>query len=303
MKKKYLITGCNGMLGSNLVKLFKKKKINFYGFHRDQHDKKKKLLFVNLKNKNIVSRKLKKINPDIVIHTAGLVDIDLCEKNKKLCKKINIQYLNNLIKPLTKNVIFIFISSDQVYGRSRNTKEGNLHLKPLNNYGKYKLLSEKIVMDNFKNFIIIRTNIFGLNFNYKEKGFIHWVLEKISKKEIIYGFKNYFFHPINAYFLAEIIVKLVNLKFTGIINIGSKNKISKYNFLKKIYSIFNLEKKSLKKINANKKFFKNRNQTLSIDIKKLNKLGIKTPSIAKSISLLKKHIKHDKVFKKNFKFV
>ena len=60
MKEKYLITGCNGMLGSNLVKLFKKKKINFYGFHRDQHDKKKKTIIRKFKKQKYCFKKIKK---------------------------------------------------------------------------------------------------------------------------------------------------------------------------------------------------------------------------------------------------
>ena len=297
MKKKYLITGCNGMLGSNLVKLFKRKKINFYGFHKDKDKNNKKLKFVNLNNKKLLSKNLKQIDPDVVIHTAGLVNIELCEKNYNLSKRHNITTLQNLISNLSKDTYFIFISSDQVYGKNKTASELNENLKPLNIYGMHKLLSEKLVKNYFNKYIIIRTNIFGLNYN-NNKGFAHWILGHINNRTVATTFKNYFFHPINAYFLGKIILKLTNVNFTGIINIGSKNKISKYLFVKKFYKIFKIKNNTTNSVKAPKKFFKIRNEILNLNIKKMLKLRIKVPSIDQSIKLLKKHLNENKSLQK-----
>ena len=82
LNKKIMITGCNGMLGGNLFRLFKKNKYNFFGIHKTKKVKNSKIKFyLDLNNKNNVKIFIKKQKPKIVIHTAGLVDLNLCQKN------------------------------------------------------------------------------------------------------------------------------------------------------------------------------------------------------------------------------
>ena len=171
LNKKIMITGCNGMLGGNLFRLFKKNKYNFFGIHKTKKVKNSKIKFyLDLNNKNNVKIFIKKQKPKIVIHTAGLVDLNLCQKKPKLSYKYNIQTLKNLISTLNVDTYFIFISSDQVYGKNKKASEETKNLKPLNVYGKHKLISENLVKKYFKNYMIIRTNIFGLNHNNFNKG-------------------------------------------------------------------------------------------------------------------------------------
>jgi dTDP-4-dehydrorhamnose reductase len=295
-KQKIFITGSHGMLGSNIIKYFKKKKYEFIGTHRSKNktNYKKNEFYLDLTKKNKVKFFIKKFNPKIVIHTAGLVNLSLCQKNPNLSKIHNISTLQNLISNLSKDIYFIFISSDQVYGKNKKAVETAKNLKPLNTYGKHKLFCEKLVKNYFNKYIIIRTNIIGLNFNNNNNGFIHWILGHLKSKTVVTTFKNYFFHPINAYFLGRIIIKLVNSDFIGTINIGSKNKISKHLFIKKFYQIFKIKNLRIKSILGPNKFFKIRNEVLNLNIEKMLKLGLKPPPIDKSIKLLKKHLNENK---------
>jgi len=288
------------MLGSNIVKYFKKKKYKFIGIHKSKHKikSKKNEFYLDLTKKNKVKFLIKKINPKIIIHTAGLVNLSLCQKNPNLSKIHNISTLQNLISNLSKDTYFIFISSDQVYGKNKKALETAKNLKPLNIYGKHKLFCEKLVKNYFNKYIIIRTNIIGLNFSKNNNGFINWILEQLESKKILTTFKNYFFHPINAYFLGKIIIKLIKSDFIGIINIGSKNKISKHLFIKKFYEIFKIKNIKINSIVGPKKFFKIRNNVLNLDIQKMLKLDLEPPTIDKSIKLLKKHINENKSLQK-----
>ena len=90
-------------------------------------------------------------------------------------------------------------------------------------------------------------------------------------------------------FLGLILIKLLKINFNGIINIGSRKSISKHHFIKKfckLMSIKNIEffPQMLREI------FKIRNKILNLNIKKLDKLGIKVPSIEQSINLLIKEL-------------
>ena len=295
-KKKILVTGCHGMLGSNLAKLLIKKKYNYFGVHKTKkYSYSKNEFYLDLINKKKVKNFINKISPNIVIHTAGLVNLENCEKFKKKSYEKNILILKNLISCLTKKqTYFIYISSDQVYGKCKKAFENTNNLKPLNTYGKHKLICENLVKKNFTNFIILRTNIFGLNYYNKEKGFANWLLNSIEKKKDLTAYSNYFFHPINAYYFGEIILKLLKLKFTGLINVGSEYKISKYNFIKIFLKIFHVKNFRLISTKAPKNFFKIRSQILNLNTNKLQEWGIKIPTIEKSIKLLKKQFYENK---------
>ena len=248
---------------------------------------------LDLTKKNKVKAFIKIFNPKIIIHTAGLVNLNLCEKDIYASKKYNVSTLQNLILNLSKDTYFIFISSDQVYGKNKKAVETNKNLKPLNIYGKHKLLCENLVKKYFNKYIIIRTNIIGLNF-YKDSGFIHWILGHIKNNTAPTTFKNYFFHPINAYILGKIILKLINLNFNGIINIGSRKKISKHLFVKKFFEIFKFRKKKINSVLGPINFFKIRNKVLNLNTKKMIKLGIYPPTIDQSITLIKKQLNEHK---------
>ena len=80
---KILVTGSNGMLGSSLCRLYHKKH-EVYAIHRDPY-----CFTMSTKDQSLDLRKIqllkeffKKNNPDLVIHCAGLTNVDENEKNK-----------------------------------------------------------------------------------------------------------------------------------------------------------------------------------------------------------------------------
>ena len=107
--------------------------------------------------------------PKLIIHAAAMVGIEACNKNKLLCRKINIQGTRNIADYAKKNSIrFIYISTDYVFdGKKGNYNEANKP-NPQSIYGKSKLSAENIVK-TLNNYLIIRTSFFSKKkWKYKE---------------------------------------------------------------------------------------------------------------------------------------
>lgn len=261
--KKILILGSNGSLGSYLSKILLKKKFKVYAQTRKKGSK----YFCNFKNTKNLNLLVKKTNPQIIINTISNTNVDLCEKNFSKCFEDNI-LTSKIISEICgkKKIKQIYISSDQVYSGKGPHKETNP--LPINNYGYSKLLAEKFVLKN--NGIVLRVNfIFKHN---KMKNFNDQVL--LSRKKKFLLFKNIYFSPLHISTLSEFILKNMFKLKSDVYNIGSYNKITKSNFIKKLSMITKLKKKFITKNYYNKKVKRPLDMSMNIDkIRKICKLN------------------------------
>jgi len=180
--KKILIIGAKGMLGQELVKTFKGNR-DYKVIAWDKED-------LDITNEVAVNKKIKVINPEIIINSSAYNAVDKCEENKeyKIAEKINglaLGYLAKIAKKLKTTLIhystdYVFSGEDleieEPKGCAHSCSACALHQgfvpqigyfenskpKPINKYGKTKLLGEQEIQKNIKNYYIIRTSkLFG----------------------------------------------------------------------------------------------------------------------------------------------
>jgi len=174
MKKINLaITGSNGFLGSSFIKKYKKK-YNIYKIKTDIND------ILNLKKE---CNKIKKIN--FFLHFAGVGRGK--SNNLKKIYGTNFLAVKNIVKEV-KFDHFVFSSSSHVYKFSKHLLHEESKLKPETHYGKSKLNAEEYIINNLKNYTILRIfNIYGKN---QRKGFIFKDIEENIKLEKKYRLQN-----------------------------------------------------------------------------------------------------------------
>ena len=103
--KKILIFGAKGMLGNDLIKVFKNQNLILW-------DKEE----IDITNENLLNKKIVQLKPAIIINVAAYTDVDGCETNENLAMKVNaysIEYLAKVCKKI--NAILIQISTDYVF--------------------------------------------------------------------------------------------------------------------------------------------------------------------------------------------
>ena len=224
MKKKIIIIGKNSFIGSNLIKLLKKK------FDIKSYDYRK---FLNINQKFL-------LNINYVINCTSNKQY----VNKKYYEKNDFDFqISKKIKDL--NCKMIFLTSRKIYKLGDNLSESS-KLKPNCNYSKNKLITEKKLLKNLKNrILILRTsNLIGINRprnNNKKihKTFIDIFCSNIQKGIVFNNFKIYKdFLSINKF--SEIIEKLINKKAVGIYNVSLGKKI----YLNKLINWLNLFNKN-----------------------------------------------------------
>lgn len=272
--KKILITGSNGMLGKDMVNLFNdKEKYSLFGINRSKskHKNISEYAFdiINYEKLNDI---LKAINPDIIIHCAANVNLDYCEKEREYAYKINSKVSEVLASYNSPKTKFVYISSDSVFDGLLGNYEENDQTNPLNYYAFTKLEGERLSLIVNSNSIIVRTNIYGFHTD-KGNSLVEWGLENLIKGKSILGFNDVYFNPVYTKQLAEVCYELIKSDYVGLVNIGSNEKLSKYDFLVKLAKQFNLNWNLIKSDSINKINFEvTRPKNTTLNTKKVNML-------------------------------
>ncbi|RLI97676.1 MAG: SDR family NAD(P)-dependent oxidoreductase, partial [Candidatus Aenigmatarchaeota archaeon] len=121
------------------------------------------------------------VKPDIVIHMAALGDVNLCEKDKGLAWKVNVDTTKLLAKLTSKHdLVFLYLSTDYVFdGEKGNYREEDIP-NPINFYGLTKLVAEEIIRSSIDKHIVVRTSaIYGLGMGRKNFG--KFLIEALSQ--------------------------------------------------------------------------------------------------------------------------
>ena len=270
----FLIIGSNGLLGSRIVKILKKKKINFLTTARKNSN-----FNIDLKKFNKLKYFFLKNKFRIVINCAAIIDINRCEKKYSESLLINTVFVKFLSEMSKKhNFKFVQISTDHVYkGKNYKLNSEKSKIFAINNYAKTKILAEKYVK-NLKQFLIIRTNFTGK----KKYTFIDWLVKNIKLKKTIYLFNDMYTSTIDVNTCAEIIIELALLKSKGIYNLGCRNMISKEKFALYVSEFLN-KKIYYKSVSCDIQEVL-RGKNLGLNVKKIEKkLSYKMPTSVQSV--------------------
>jgi UDP-4-amino-4,6-dideoxy-N-acetyl-beta-L-altrosamine transaminase/dTDP-4-dehydrorhamnose reductase len=285
LKKKILIFGASGTLGSNIIYYLKKKYNFIFAVH------KQKIFFPNVRyfnffkedviDENILYKKINNIKPDIIINCAANTNLDYCERFPKKTIIINALFpdlLSRICKELS--IKLVHISTDHLYnGKDYLKKSENFKTNTINVYAKQKLIAEDKILKNNPSSLIIRTNFFG--YSLKKNQLVDLIIKNADENKRTILYDDYFFTTISTKYLSFGIELLIKKNTSGIINIVSHETISKYDFGLKVFDILNLKKSLILKSKLNKKnHIAQRCKNLSLSNKKFKNItNIKIPSL------------------------
>ena len=211
--KTIVFTGGSSLLAQSWINK-KHRGFNFIlGIHKRQlNEIKNKIFEFNYENVEELTRQLVKVKADIVINCIGLTSVEECEEDFELAFKTNVIISGNIAQACQSSKIkLVHISTDHLFdGNLAFTDEKQLKA-PLNNYGKTKSEGENIVLQNYPEALIIRTNFFGLGPSYKPS-FSDKILKNLEKGIYSKLFKDVYYTPVSVQTLKEQVYQLLKKK-------------------------------------------------------------------------------------------
>jgi len=291
------ITAGSGLLGKALIETCPnefKLSATYFPNKPDSFPESVNFFELNITNKDKVLKCIRKIKPDVIIHTAAIGSVDFCEKNKDISWVTNVDGTKNIIEAAKEcNSKIIYISSNAVFDGSNPPYKEEDEINPISYYGETKVICERLVKNSELKSVIIRAILmYGWNNSLERQNMVTWILDSISKGVPLKIVNDIYSNPLLSLNCADAIWAVVKKEKTGIFHVAGSDCVSRYDFALKIAKIFNLDKSMLAPV-PNSYFTeiapRPRNTCLCTD-KMERELKIKSIGIEEGLKILKNRI-------------
>lgn len=220
-----LVTGSNGQLGHDVIKLLENSEHRVYGYDRKLMD---------ITDEKAVFREVTKIKPDVIVHCAAYTNVDGAEKDQDGAYAVNTlgtKYLAMAAKEVDAKMVYV--STDYVFdGEAKEPYEVDSPTNPIGVYGKTKLGGEKAVKEILDKYYIVRTAwVFGKN----GKNFVKTMLRLGKERGEIGVVADQYGSPTYTIDLAKFIIELIQTDKYGLYHATNSGTCSWYEFAVEIF--------------------------------------------------------------------
>jgi dTDP-4-dehydrorhamnose reductase len=287
---KVLVIGGSGLLGKKLRDILLEHNYDVYTtYYRAHPIDTEKNYQLDITQKKDVDSVIKKITPDVIVHTAALTNVDECEKNQDLADNINTQgtkYIAETAKKIGSKLLYV--STDYVFDGKKGLYKEEDHVRPINYYGVTKQKGEEVVKNIVDDCIIVRPSVIYGSSN--KKNFVLWILDNLQRQKRMNIVNDQYVSPTLNTDLSEQVVALIKNDVQGVFHTAGGERINRYAFSQIVADVFHLDKTLIKAISMkDMNWVAQRPKDSSLDVSKVT--SFKKPyKVRKAVSLLKEEI-------------
>jgi dTDP-4-dehydrorhamnose reductase len=195
-------------------------------------------------DKHEVRAVLEEIEPEVIINTAAMTNVDQCETDREAAWRANVVSVENLVQAAKLiGAHLIHISTDYVFDGKNGPYIELDRPNPVSYYGRTKLASENVIRTSGIPHTIFRTMIlYGTGYNVKSN-FGLWVLKSLTEGKPVRVVDDQMGNPTRADDLAYAIIKALELGRSGLYHVSGPELVSRYDFALAVAEVFELNKK------------------------------------------------------------
>jgi dTDP-4-dehydrorhamnose reductase len=286
--KKLLITGASGFLGWHLCQIAQPD-WEVYGtyYSHNLEIPGVKLQKVDLTNYQELKQLFNDIHPDAVIHTAALSQPNFCQNYPQESSAINVTASSNIAGLCAdQKTACVFTSTDLVFDGLNAPYKENDPVNPVNIYGEQKVAAEREMQAQYSQVIICRMPLMFGAATPTATSFMQGFIETLKSGKQLNLFVDEFRTPVSGKTAAQGL--LIALKSSqGIIHLGGKERISRYEFGKLMVEILKLPNTALTSCRQQDvKMSAPRPADVSLDSSKAFALGYTPPSLKAELTAI-----------------
>jgi dTDP-4-dehydrorhamnose reductase len=249
---KILVTGSNGLLGQKLTEMLRNRvdiTLIATGKGNDRYMPNTGYTYaqMDITNGDEVLKVIKSHNPDVVIHTAAMTNVDACELDKAGCDKLNISALEHIISATNAvHAHLIHLSTDFIFDGTHGPLREDEKPNPISYYGLSKWKGEQLVLQQSNSWAIIRTVlVYGVVKDMSRSNIVLWAKNSLEENKVIRVVRDQFRTPTLAEDLAMGCILAATQKATGIYHISGKEFMSVFDLVYCVADFWKLDKSLL----------------------------------------------------------
>ena len=298
MKNRYLVVGCNGLLGQKIVQEISK---NCPDSEILGASVEPEILFLtnilyrqmDITKIDSVHRVVREFRPTVIINAAAYTNVDKAEIEQDRCWEINVTGVENLaLEAMHVGAMLYHVSTDYVFSGEKGPYRETDVPDPRGVYSKSKLAAEMAIKESGADYFIGRTStLFGTGENVRPN-FVLWLISALQKNKKVTIVDDQIGNPTLADNLAEAFRVAVGKKATGIFHLAGREAIDRYSFALKIAQIFGLNQSLIsrgKTSDLNQLAPRPLNAALSVE-KAQKELGVHLMSVEEELLELKRQL-------------
>ena len=244
--KKLLVTGASGFLGWNLCQLAKQQ-WDVYGtyFSKAVEIPGVTLVKADLRDLQEIKQLYSEIKPAAIIHTAAQSSPNFCQTYPDESHQINVTASCNIAElSADDDIPCVFTSTDLVFdGLNPPYRETDL-VSPVNRYGEQKVLAEQGMLERYPKVAVCRMPLmFGMA--QSATSFIQPFIKALREGQELSLFTDEFRTPVSGTTAASGLLLALE-KVEGLIHLGGKERVSRYEFGRLMADVLELPQEKLK---------------------------------------------------------
>ena len=285
------MTGASGLVGAALCALATKDGHDvFAGFNstRPLYGKPTRLA---LSGADDVVGIVRAVEPEVIIHTAALTDVDQCEQQVELAERVN-GIATGEIGEAARNVgaHVTYVSTDYVFSGEEGNYGEETRPNPLSEYGRSKLLGEKLLAESGAACCVGRASVIYGWGKPQKPNFALFVLKALERKREVKAAFNLYCSPTLNTNLAEMLLELAKRRLTGVFHVSGATRVSRFEFSTELAKQFGMDSKFIMPVDwrtLNLDAIRPRDSSLNVS-KAMKTLNVKPLDLAEALSLFRK---------------
>jgi dTDP-4-dehydrorhamnose reductase len=255
--KRVLITGSNGLLGQKLIDLaLAQADISLVATSSgsNRHPIKVGYTYQELDVCDADAHRaaIVKHQPQAIIHTAAMTNVDACESNQEACEKLNVTAVASLATLCKEfNIQLVHLSTDFIFDGANGPYSEDDNPNPLSFYGQSKWKAEQAIVASGCKFAILRTIIvYGVVAAMSRSNIVLWAKNALEKGETISVVNDQWRMPTLAEDLAAACIAAVNKEVQGVFNVSGKDLMNMVELVNQVADFWHLDKTLIRPISS-----------------------------------------------------
>jgi dTDP-4-dehydrorhamnose reductase len=286
--KKLLVTGASGFLGWNLCQQAQSQWQVFGTYFSSA---------IAIPGVNIVKTDLRdisavreiftQIKPDAIIHTAAASKPNFCQTHPEESYQSNVVASLNIARlSADYEIPCVFTSTDLVFDGTKSFYKETDRVSPISHYGEQKVLAECGMLEIYSKTAVCRMPLMFGNAPPTAISFIQPFIDKLQRGEELVLFVDEFRTPVSGVTASKGLLLALD-KAEGILHLGGKERISRYQFGQLMTRIMQLPEEVIKPcLQKDVPMAAPRSPDTSLDSSKAFALGYQPLSLQEELTIL-----------------